>query len=242
MPRQEVLILAMTRMLSGICTAGFTTEADPATGLRWVRPVREFCTVQPGDMTDADGRLVQCCDVAELNLVEPRPDPPHVEDWVVDFVHHRPTVVRRLQGEKRARFFSKYIDEAPAEVLIDHTRSLCLVEPQQVWARFSLDSYSGKYEARMRFRLEGGGNHPRATSSRGVPVTDLKWLGLGRTWLHGAGGSLSLGHEALFEKLGAQAIYLALGLSRTWEGEYWPLVVGVHVVPDYEAQMEPASS
>ena len=94
----------------------------------------------------------------------------------------------------------------------------------------------------MGFQLEGGGNHPRATSGRGVPVTDLKWLGLGRSWLPGAGGSLSVDHEALFERLGAQAIYLALGLSRNWEGEFWPLVVGVHVVPDYEAQMEPVSS
>ena len=56
MPLQEVLILAMTHMLSGICTAGFTREPDPITGLRWVRPVRDFDTLQPGDMTDADGR------------------------------------------------------------------------------------------------------------------------------------------------------------------------------------------
>jgi len=94
----------------------------------------------------------------------------------------------------------------------------------------------------MGFQLEGGGNHPRATSSRGVPVTDLKWLGLGRTWLPAAGGSLSLDEETLLERLGAEEIYLALGLSRTWEGEFWPLVVGVHVVPDYEAEMEPVSS
>jgi hypothetical protein len=53
MPLQEVLILAMTRMRSGICTAGFTHEPDPVTGLRWVRPVRDFDTVQPGDMTAA---------------------------------------------------------------------------------------------------------------------------------------------------------------------------------------------
>jgi hypothetical protein len=83
---QEVLIMAMTKMLSGICTAGFTHEADPVTGLRWVRPVREFGTVLPGDMTDADGRLVECGDVVELDLLAPRPHPPHVEDWTIGFV------------------------------------------------------------------------------------------------------------------------------------------------------------
>ena len=135
MPTQEVLILAMSKMLSGICTAGFTRESDPVTGLRWVRPVREFDTLLPGDMTDADGRLVQCSDVVELELQKPRPDPPHVEDWVTDLIRHRPRLLRRLEGEKRASFFPKYLDRMPEEVLVSHTRSLCLVEPEQVLPR-----------------------------------------------------------------------------------------------------------
>jgi hypothetical protein len=234
MPRQEVLILAMTRMLTGICTAGFTQDRDPVTGLRWVRPVREFGTLLPGDMSDAGGRLVQCGDVVELDLIAPHPDPPHVEDWLTDFVRHRPRVVRRLEGEKHTRFFARYLDRAPEDVLLDHKRSLCLVQPEQVWASFWRDAYSGKYEARMGFVLPGDANHPRATSRRGVSVTDLKWRALGQAWLDQAGGSLTLDHDALCERLGAEAIYLAVGLSRRLEGEYWPLVIGVHAVPDYE--------
>ena len=234
MPPRQVLILAMTKMLSGICTAGFTSEPDPITGLRWVRPVRDFDTIQPGDMTGAAGRLVQCSDVVELNLIEPRPDPPHTEDWLTDFVRHRPRLLRRLEGDKRARFFAKYLDRAPEDVLIHHTRSLCLVQPEWMRAHFSLDTYSGKYEARMTFVLADDANHPRATGQRGVPVTDLKWQALGRAWLGEKGGHLTLDHETLCERLGAEALYLAVGLSRNWQGEYWPLVVGVHVVPDYE--------
>lgn len=237
MPREEVLVLAMTKMRSGICTAGLTRERDPVTGLRWVRPVRDFCTVQPGDMTDDDGRMIQCCDVIELNLLEPRPDPPHVEDWLVDFVYERPRVLRRLAGERRGQFFAKYLDQAPEEVLARHTRSLCLVKPERIWANFSLDAYSGKYQARMGFVLDGDINHPRAVSRRGVSVTDLKWRALGRTWLRDDGGRLSLDHEDLLDRLGAEALYLAVGLSRSWQGEYWPLIVGVHVVPDYEAEV-----
>ncbi len=233
MPLREVLVLAMTKMLSGICMAGFTHEPDPVTGLRWVRPVREFGVLLPGDMTDADGRLARCGDVVELRLLAPRPDPPHVEDWITDFVRHRPRVLRRLEGEKRDRFFAKYLDPAPEDVLIHHTRSLCLVQPEQVWASFALDSYSGKYEARMGFLLPGDLDQHRAASRRGISVTDLEWQALGRDWLGERGGRLTLDQDALFERLNAAAIYLTVGLGRKWRGEYWPLVVGVHLVPDY---------
>ncbi len=234
MPCREVLILAMTKMRTGICAAGFTREPDPVTGLRWVRPVRDFGPLLRGDMTDADGRLVQCGDVIALHLIEARPDPPHVEDWTVDFIHHRPRLLRRLTGEKRARFFSHYLDPSPADVLVDHARSLCLVRPAQVWARFSLDAYSGKYQARMGFTLPGDVNSSQATGRRGVSVTDLRWRAMGRSWLGDKGGRLALDYDGLCERLAANEIYLSLGLSRNWQGAYWPLVVGVHTVPDYE--------
>ncbi len=239
MPRQEVLILATTRMLSGICTAGFTTDRDPVTGLRWVRPVRDYGSLQPGDMTDAQGRTLQCCDVVELKLIEPRPDPPHVEDWLTDFVYHRPRLLRRLEGEKRAIFFGRHLDRAPEEVTIEHSRSLCLVEPEHVRARFSLDAYSGKYEARLSFVLGGEADHRRAAGPRGISVTDLKWCALGRSWLGDREGTLTLDQKSLFERLNARSLYLAIGLSRKWQGEYWPLVVGVHVVPDYVVSSPP---
>ena len=69
-------------------------------------------------------------------------------------------------------------------------------------------------------------------------MTDLKWRALGRTWLDAHTNRLSLDHAALRERLGAEAIYLALGLSRSWQNKYWLLVVGVHVVPDYKAEIE----
>jgi len=238
MPLRQVLVLAMSKMLSGICTAGMTTESDPVTGLGWVRPVRDFDTLLPGDMTDTAGRLIQCGDVVELNLLAPRPDPPHVEDWTTDFIRCRPRLARRLEGERRASFLAQRLDPAPEDVLIHHTRSLCLAQPEHVQARFALDAYSGKYEARMSFVLPGDANHPQAISKKGVSVTDVKWRALGRNWLGERGGQLMLEHAELFERLHADALYLTLGLSRAYQGQYWPLVVGVHVVPDYDAVID----
>ena len=69
MPATEVLILAVTKMLSGVCTAGMTREADPLSVLRWVRPVRPFDTLLTGDVTCADDSLFCCCDVVSLDLI-----------------------------------------------------------------------------------------------------------------------------------------------------------------------------
>jgi len=228
--RQEVLLLAITRMLSGICTAGFIQEPDPVTGLKWVRPVKAFDTLLAEDMAGDDGTLSRCGDVVELDLRGPRPQPPHVEDRLAEFIRHRPHVVDRLEGADWAKFLAGHLDPAPEDVLCTGKRSLCLVQPEDVWANFSLDNYSGKFEARMGFRLAGEANHPRAVSQRGVSVTCLEWEARGRQWLSDHGGSLVLDREALLERLGAEAVYLTVGLSRAYRGEYWPLVVGVHAV------------
>ena len=237
MPLQEVLILAMTYMRSGICTAGFLQQPDDVTRLRWVRPVKEHDTLRLADMTDASGRVVETGDVVELDLRKPRSEAPHTEDWITDFIYHRPRLLRRLEGDHRARFLASHLDRAPQDVITHHTRSLCLVKPDQVWARFSRNAQSGQYEARLGFRLANV-EHERANSPRGIPVTDLKWRALGRTWLSQAPGELVLSSSELTGRLQATDIYLALGLSRGYQNEYWLLVIGVHVVPDYEAVID----
>lgn len=238
MPAQEVLILAMTRMLSGVCTAGFTRQPDPISHLRWVRPVKEHGSLLLGDLTDADGRVIQCGDVVELHLRKHRPDPPHTEDWITDIIYHRPRLLRRLEGERRGRFLAEHLDQAPGEVLAQNpTRSLCLIRPDTLWASFALDPYSLKYETRLGFTLNGT-RHPQARSPRGISVTDVKWRALGRRWLEDNGGNLLLDQVALRERLEAEEIYLALGLSRGYQGKLWLLVVGVHVVPDFQAEID----
>jgi hypothetical protein len=241
MPAQEILVMVMTRMLSGVCTAGFTRQRDPVSHLRWIRPVKERGTLLLGDLTDGDGRVIQPGDVVELHPRQPRPDPPHAEDWITDFIYHRPRLLRRLEGERRARFLREHLDQAPADVLgREPVRSLCLVQPDRLWARFDLDPYSYKYQARIGFTLPEA-RHPQANSTRGVPVTDVKWRALGRTWLEPTEGKLLLDESALRARLKAQEIYLALGLSRGFKGQLWLLAIGVHVVPDYQVEIDHAN-
>lgn len=238
MAAQEILILAVTQMRSGVCTAGFSRQPDPMTHLSWVRPVKDFGSLLLGDLTDASGRVLRSGDVVRLCLQEHRPSPPHVEDWVTDFVYQRPRLLRRLEGERRARFLAAHLDTRPEEVLGPKpTRSLCLIRPDDFWATFSLDPYSGKFEPRMGFALSGV-RHERANSSTGIPVTDLKWRALGRKWLGHKRSELGLHRATLSERLQTEEVFLALGLGREYQGQTWLLVIGVHLVPDYQVEID----
>jgi hypothetical protein len=237
MPIQEVLLLAVTRMLGGLCLAGMTTEPDPVTGLRWVRPVPEYGHVLLGDITTAAGQVLRPFDVVEFCLIHPKPNLPHAEDWTVDFVHHRPRIVRRLEGERRSRFLDRYLDQDPSQVLRLKERSLCLVKPAWVKGCFRLDPYSGKFGAHLGFGLDGRrytGSHAKG----GLPVTDLKWRALGKAWLPADGGWVDFDQGDLEARFGITNLYLALGLTRSFRREFWPIVIGVHTEPDFEAEVD----
>jgi hypothetical protein len=230
---QEVLILAVTKMLAGVCIAGMTTIREAVTGLQWVRPVREHEHVLLGDITTPEGSVLRPFDVATLSLLRPAASPPHVEDWFADF-RHRPCVLRRLEGEQRSRFLNKYLDTAPEQVLETQHRSLCLIKPDWVRGNFRLDAYSGQFEARLAFGL-GPRQYVGSHAKGGVPVTDLKWRALGRAWLPATGGWTEFDAGDLEARFGIQQVFLTVGLSRSFQGTYWPMVVGVHPVPEYEA-------
>lgn len=238
MPTREILVLAMTRMLSGVCTAGLVHQDHPASRLSWVRPIKERSSLLLGDLTDARGRVIQLGDVVEMQLSRRRSIPPHTEDWITDFIYHRPRLLRCLEGDRRARFLAEHLDRAAEEVLGQHpSRSLCLIRPDRLWAHFTLDPYSLKYEARIGF-TQSDACHPQANSPRGLAVTDIKWRALGRSWLGEKGGELRMDKSALRRRLPAENVYLALGLSRGFQGKMWLMVIGVHVVPDYQVEID----
>lgn len=237
MPTKEILVLAVTKMLGGVCIAGMTAEPDPVTGLRWVRPIREHSHVLLGDITTADNTVLRPFDVAEMHLLRPHSVPPHTEDWITDFVHHRPRIVRRLEGKRRADFLAKYTDTAPRQVLESQQRSLCLLRPDWVKGSFRLDAYSGHFEARLAFGLEEH-SYRGDYAKGGISVTDLKWRALGRAWLPEEGGWTEFDAGDLEARFGMRQIFLALGLTRSFEGRFWPIVVGVHTLPDYQATVD----
>src|SRR5690349_8033067 len=108
----DILILAVTRMRGGVCVAGMATEPDALSGLRWVRPVKQHSGLLAGDIRYADGALMRIGDVVVWQLGPARPDPPHVEDVLVDPVRHPAQLLRRLDSDRRARFCAEHLDRA----------------------------------------------------------------------------------------------------------------------------------
>lgn len=223
--KDEVVLLAVTKMLSGFCIGGISLSTG-----QWVRPVKEHGTILLGDIKCADGAFLRPFDVVRFELFAHRPKPPHVEDWTCDFVKSRPSIVRRLEGEERLEFCAKYAVEGSENDVLGCKSSLTLCAPRPTAAQFSLDEYSGKYEARI---------YPRGIEKgRGLPVTDLKWRALGRELLSRSPSPVKLPSSKLKETVGAETVYVALGLSRLREGRCWPLAVGVHTFPDHEAAID----
>jgi len=55
----ELLMLAVTRMRTGVCVAGMARTTNPVGRLRWVRPVKDHGALLAGDIRYASGRLMR---------------------------------------------------------------------------------------------------------------------------------------------------------------------------------------
>lgn len=240
-----LVMLAVTKMQTGVCIAGVRREDSSA----WVRPVREFGSILLGDVTypptpgaspTAPRRVMRPFDVVEFALGRARREPPFVEDWTCDFAHHRPRLLATLPASERAAL----LDAAacpPETLFVQGSRSLGALAVEHLTATFHHDTYSGKYEARLAFA-------GLPASDADAPCTDLKWRALGRRLLsdhpavhadQSGVRALTLADDELRTALGgAERIWLALGLTRPYRGRSWPLVVGVHTLPDYEAAID----
>ena len=221
----DVLILGMARTKSGLSVAGMTTEPDPLTGLRWVRPIKVGAPLTLDDVRYEDGSLIRLGDVVQLDLGEPQPSPPHIENVPANWGQQPPAFIRELTDARRAAFFPKHNDPSPADVLRDRQRSLCLVRPDRIEAVFSYDEETERFEARLMPRIG------RLYSEDGVPVADLFWRLWGQQQLADQ-EYLDLDHDALHQLVGE--IYITIGLGPRGG----PLVLGVHTIPGYRLDID----
>jgi len=226
---KRMTVVAVTKMQSGVCIAGVSESGN------WVRPVREVGGALNASCLVTSARSpIRCFDTAEFDLVYPKPDPPHVEDWVTNFPIGR--VAHSLSEAERIAFLSEHIDSSRLALFDSFQCSLCLVEPESIDELiFKRNSVSGKFEARLVFTAQGR-QYAGDGNTRGIPCTDLKLRALGRKLL--AESQVKVYPKGLLNKSrGDRKVFLALGRTRLFQDRYWPMVIGFHIVPDYDAQI-----
>ena len=235
MPTTDVLILAVARQPGGLTIVGMTPERDATTGLRWVRLV----AAEPFDLEElryADGSIMRPGDVVRLALGEAQPASSHVENVAVELGDAPLERVRRLGGDRRAAFFAERLDPAPRQVLIERSRSLCLVRPAHLTAIIERDEETGHFGAKFAIAIPSGHFHEDGTpkylrSKEDVVVTDIYWRALMRTWLAGE-EFMEVDDAELRERLGE--IYVVVGLSPKGGQR----ILGVHTVPEYDVTLD----
>lgn len=253
MAKEDILILAITRMHSGICLAGINLKTHRwerfvphflAKGIapetyHWIRPVKSYGIPQPNNLVDARGRQISNFDIVRMNLLSWRPKAPHIEDWVVDFNHEKPVILRNVPESQRAELLNSLLDSSPDEVLQSPpSRSLCLIKPDKInKVIFDPGIRYGKYEARVVFNFAGQ-DYLGSLKRPGLPCTDLKFRALGKRLLEGKNNIINLGEGQLKELIHFEKVYLAIGLGREYKGKNWPMVLGFHTIPDYTAYID----
>jgi len=226
----------LTRMQGQrVCVAGYT-DADVCVRL-------DFPT---GRLTESWLRIdaqqvIRPFSVVELDLLWPKPKPPHTEDWVVDPERRalrrllptaeREALLKRLADDSVESIFGAGIHTGPGWYVQtgEGQRSLGTIAPSLVREVTFFPNYSGTWDYRLAFDDQAGRSYC-------LMVTDLAF----RYYLDCRRTRERLPHAAaahqLTEALQKARVYLRIGLARGWvkyPGRCYLQITGVYSFPDY---------
>jgi hypothetical protein len=233
---KDLTILAVTRMHGGVCTAGIDDSG------KWIRPVRpasEQRSVQqaitdhcllPIDFFHGGKSHLFSMGVTRFWLDAHRPVPPHTEDWIIDLTR-KPQSLKKLSTDEQAAFLAVHVESDLAALDSSHGRSLALLRPESFVFSFGLNRQGEDVVARATFMVGG-------REMVDVGCTDLRIRALGRKLLQNSNSSESILSDNDFRRRGKRETYLAVGLSRLYNNKHWPIVVGVHSLPELDVEID----
>jgi hypothetical protein len=239
---KDLTILALTKMHGGVCTAGIDDDG------RWVRPVRPQSSVpqhlenKPGYETVTDYSLLPLdffhggrphlvnLGVTRFYFSGHTPQPPHTEDWTIT-LPRKPQLIRKLTGEEQEKFLAAHVEAGLPLLDGDAQRSLALIKPDSFSFLFGLNRSGDDVSVRASFKVG-------QVEVGDLGCTDLRMRALGRKLLEKAGGERCLLSAEDFRRHGKETTYLAVGLSRPFQGKHWLILVGVHTLPELAVEID----
>lgn len=223
---KEFAVLAVTKLGEELCVAGVDKNK------RWIRPTsfgpggwRQF---RKCDVFDKNkNAVIALSNVVILKVLAfiPESYAPHIEDWEYDRTT-KPVLVKTLDDRGRLKLFNSVREHSLEPLLEAQERSMCLIEPASIIsADFSNRSHSGKYQPILGFGFRG--------ESYSFKVTDIYWRAIGRNF-----PGECLDGDSLRRALKVERMFLSVGLTRKYQGQYWPMVIGVHLIPDFPVKID----
>jgi hypothetical protein len=214
-------ILAVTSMKQGICVAGVSESFS------WYRPVRKKGLNLLTEHIFFDG----CCVLKKYNIVRFKMHKelvhePHSEDFLIDWSVH-PQIVGVVADEYDKKLLYSRLDETQQVKTVtipyflqNNNRSLMMIRPDEIldveWDR----GFEG-HQVKIVFRI--------GSNTYSYSCTDLQWKALGDSE-EKRKGSLDF--------LCNSEVYLSVGLTRFFKGKYYPIIIGVHPIPDMEVEID----
>jgi len=221
----DVVILAVTRLSSGVCVAGITDNG------KWIRPTRpnynktwrqlEFddCKNTNSDWIVKKGNIVR------MDIREHIPSGFHTEDYLIG--SQKPELLKTLSEKEYVSICEEY-SEKSVSVLeqVNSQRSLMLVRPEEITA------FSFQHETNRKGK---DSFVPRCTFKSGnlwennIGITDAEWRSFSRQYAKEHSKKIVCSKE-VFDALGTQQCWFTIGKNMVESNEYL-LVVGIHLFP-----------
>ena len=228
----ELTILAITKREFGVCIAGVDEK------LNWVRPIKNRILVLDDLKSNEDVYLSNSC-VYTLSVKKAGSKGYQSENYLID--EKEPIrYFKKLGDAERDEIFSKLSENSlitsnpnqdVCKLLKEKNRSLILLGP------VTIDSVelSQDDNVHARFDLSIGQIKIKNQNLRSLPCTDLKFLSFAKGLLEEQNTPyLRLNGDDLKDLLKVEKFFIAVGLTaELYKGDYWPMVIGVHTLPDY---------
>ena len=231
--KTQMVITDLTRMYRGrVCIAGYDKER------RCIRPQLPPPGI-PELSLELDGKaIIYPFAVIELDLLEPRPQPPHTED--INFDPYSVQYLRPATNREKVLSWSLYgnvgdIFEQPVQddfgfyVLCGQgPRSLGTIRPKIITKVIYGPDDRGNWDYRLQFVDQASGFYR-------LKIVDLTWHYYCDS-LRGPDSDPAAIAEKLTQILRGSQVYLRIGLARGWKefpDRCYLQITGIYTFPDY---------
>jgi hypothetical protein len=224
----DITILAISKRLNGVCIAGVDKRN------KWIRPVKKEELML--DDIKLEKGYIEALNIYELHFSAPSPVQCQTENFLIDTNW---PIFPKGEISDRLKFFIPLCENSLVthsnitEILKSKNRSLIMLGPVRL-----ISAYFHKEENEMKA--------PEITFSvNGINVkgvrdsllcTDLKFYSFARSLLKDK-DEITLSENELKSLLGYFRVYVVIGLTKLHKGVNWPMVIGLHTVPDYKMEI-----